>query len=59
MIHRILSRTRVGVEQVIAGIKRLHSVKNGFGNTQDDDEDPVMELACGLHHLRTNHRLCY
>ena len=59
IINRIISRTRVGVEQVIAGIKRLHIVQNVFRNTQDNYEDYVMELACGLHNFRSNHRLCY
>jgi hypothetical protein len=59
IINRIISKTRVGVEHVIAGIKRLHIVQNIFRNTQDNYEDQVMELACGLHNFRSNHRLCY
>jgi hypothetical protein len=59
IINRIISRTRVGVEHVIAGIKRLHIVKNVFRNTQDNYNDQVMELACGLHNFRANHRLFY
>jgi len=59
IINRIISKTRVGVEHVIAGIKRLHIVQNVFRNTQDNYEDQVMELACGLHNFRSNHRLCY
>ena len=59
MINRIISRTRVGVEHVLAGIKRLHIVQNGFRNTQDNDDDQVMELAGGLHPFRIDHRLCY
>ncbi|MBK8753928.1 MAG: transposase [Candidatus Competibacteraceae bacterium] len=59
IINRIISRTRVGVEHVIAGVKRLHIVQNVFRNTQDNYEDHVMELACGLHNFRSNHRLCY
>ena len=59
MINRIISRTRVGVEQVIAGIKRWHMVKSVFRNIQDHHEDHVMLLACGLHHFRMNHRLSY
>jgi hypothetical protein len=38
MINRIISRTRVGVEHVIAGIKRLHIVKSVFRNVQDNHE---------------------
>lgn len=47
IIHRIISRTRGGVEQVIAGIQRLQSVQNVFRNTQDNEDDPVMEWAGG------------
>ena len=59
IIHRIISRTRVEVEHVIAGIKRLHIVKHVFRNIQDDREDQVMFLACGLHNFRRSHRLNY
>lgn len=59
IINRIISRTRVGVEHVIAGIKRLHIVKHVFRNIQDDREDQVMLLACGLHNFRMSHRLNY
>ncbi|MBK8534668.1 MAG: hypothetical protein IPL59_05855 [Candidatus Competibacteraceae bacterium] len=59
IINRIISRTRVGVEHVIAGVKQLHIVQNVFRNTQDNYEDHVMELACGLYNFRSNHRLCY
>jgi len=59
IINRIISRTRVGVEHVIAGIKRLHIVKAVFRNVQDNHEDHVMLLACGLHNFRMNHRLSY
>lgn len=59
IINRIISRTRVGVEHVIAGIKRLHIVKAVFRNVQDDREDDVMLLACGLHNFRMSHRLDY
>lgn len=59
IINCIISRTRVGIEHIIAGIKRLHIVKGVFRNTQDHYADQVMELACGLHNFRMNHRLCY
>ena len=59
IINRMISRTRVGVEHVMAGIKRLHIVKSVFRNVQDNREDHVMLLACGLHNFRMNHRLSY
>lgn len=59
IINRLISKTRVGVEHIIASIKRLHIVKNFFRNVQDNREDHVMLLACGLHNFRTNHRLNY
>lgn len=59
IINHFISKTRVGVEHVIAGIKRLHIVKAVFRNVQDNHEDDVMLLACGLHNLRMSHRLNY
>ena len=59
IINRLISKTRVGVEHIIAGIKRLHIVKNFFRNVQDNHEDHAMLLACGLHNFRMNHRLNY
>jgi len=59
IMNRIISRTRVGVEHVIAGIKRLHIVKAVFRNVQDNHEDDVIFLACGLHNFRMSNRLNY
>ncbi len=60
MQNRLISKVRVIVENVIAGVKRCHIVKDIFRNTKDKYEDQVMELACGLHNFRSNHRLlCY
>lgn len=59
VINRLIARTRVGVEHVIASIKRLQIVKAVFRNIQDNHEDQVMVLACGLHNFRMNHRLNY
>ena len=59
IINRIISKVRVGVEHVIASIKRLHIVKKVFRNVQDNREDQVMLLACGLHNFRMNQRLNY
>jgi hypothetical protein len=57
IINHLISKTRVGVEHVIAGIKRLHIVKAVFRNVQDNHEDDVMLLACGLHNFRMSYRL--
>ena len=58
--NRLISRIRVVVENVIAGIKRLHIVKDVFRNTKDCFDDLVMILACGLHNFRNmlRHKLC-
>ena len=58
--HRLISSVRVVIEHIIAGVKRCRIVKDVFRNTKDDDDDQVMELACGLHNFRSDHRLvCY
>jgi len=58
--NRLISQVRVVVEHIIAGVKRCRSVKDVFRNTQDDYDDQVMELACGLHNFRSDYRLlCY
>ncbi|CAK0780213.1 hypothetical protein CCP4SC76_7270008 [Gammaproteobacteria bacterium] len=45
---------------MIAGIKRLHIVKDVYRNTKDCFDDLVMLLACGLHNFRNmfRHKLC-
>lgn len=55
-INRLVSKTRVIVENVIAGVKRCRIVKDVFRNTRKGYDDTVMELACGLHNLRCTHR---
>lgn len=55
--NRVISSVRVTVEHVIAGIKRLHIVTDVFRNQKPQFDDQVMEIACGLHNFRTNHRL--
>ena len=58
--NRLISSVRVVVEHVIAGVKRCRIVKDSFRNPKEAYEDRVMELACGLHNFRTEHRLlCY
>ena len=54
--NRLISRVRVIVEHVIAGIKRCHIVKDVFRNTKADYDDEVIELACALHNFRSYQR---
>ena len=55
--NRDISRIRVIVEHVIAGIKRCRIVRDVFRNTRDNYADQAMELACGLHNFRSHCRL--
>ena len=55
--NRDISRIRVIVEHVIAGIKRCRIVRDVFRNTRDNYADHAMELACGLHNFRSHCRL--
>jgi hypothetical protein len=58
--NRLIASVRVVVEHVIAGVKRCRIVKDIFRNTQEAYDDTVIELACGLHNFRSEHRLlCY
>lgn len=51
--NTLISKVRIIVEHVIAGIKRCRIVKDVFRNTKDRFVDLVMEIACGLHNFRT------
>ncbi len=55
--NSLISQLRVIVEHVISGIKRVKIVSDVFRNTKDAYDDLVMSIACGLHNLRTDHRL--
>lgn len=55
-LNRIMNSVRIIVEHVISGIKRCRIVKDIFRNTKADFDDLVMEIACGLHNLRTDCR---
>ena len=55
-INRVLSSSRIAVEHVICGIKRLHIVKDIYRNRRDGFEDLIMEIACGMHNFRRKHR---
>lgn len=48
-----ISRTRVPVEHVMAGVKRLNIVKEKIRLCFQNVRDQVMLIACGLHNLRT------
>ena len=52
-INSLISKVRIMVEHVIAGVKRLRIVKEVFRNTKENFADLVMEIACGLHNFRT------
>jgi hypothetical protein len=49
--NRLISRIRIVIEHIIAGIKRCRIVKDIFRNTKEKYDDLVMEIACGLHNF--------
>ena len=53
--HRF-SSARVVVEHGLAGITRCRMVKEVLRLTTDGMADLVLEMACGLHHLRVSCR---
>lgn len=55
-LNRMISGFRIEVEHVISGVKRCRIVKETFRNLKDGFSDMVMEIACGLHNLRTDLR---
>ena len=55
-LNTIISRVRIIVEHVIAGIKRFRIVKDVYRNTKQNFDDLVMEIACGLHNFRQSLR---
>lgn len=54
--NRLIASARILIEHVLARIKRCRIVKDIFRNTKAGLSDVVMELACGLHNLRTEFR---
>lgn len=54
--NRELSSARVVVEHSIAGVKRSRIVHDIYRNRRPGMEDRVMNIACGLHNLRTDLR---
>ena len=55
--NRLISSTRVIIEHIISGVKRLHIVKDIFRNRKEGFDDLVMEIACGLHNFRCDCRM--
>jgi hypothetical protein len=53
----MISGVRVIAEHVIAGVKRLRTVKDVLRNTKEGFAGPVTETACGLHNLRVTFRV--
>jgi hypothetical protein len=54
--NRVMNSVRIIVEHIISGIKRCRIVKDIFRNTKTGFDDLVMDIACGLHNLRTTCR---
>lgn len=54
--NRQLARLRVGVEHVLAGVKRCRIVADTLRNWRAGFADAAMEIACGLHNLRESVR---
>lgn len=54
--NRLIAKSRILVEHILARVKRCRIVKEVFRNTREGFSDVVMEIACGLHNLRTTFR---
>lgn len=54
--NRCVSRIRVRVEHTICGVKRSNIVSNTYRNRRKGYEDRIMNIACGLHNLRSTMR---
>ena len=54
--NSVISGVRIVVGHVISGVKRCRIVKDKFRNTKKNFDDIVMEIACGLHNLRSECR---
>jgi hypothetical protein len=54
--NTMISRLRLLIEQVIAGVKRCRIGHDIFRNTTAQCDDLVMEIACGVHNFRTTLR---
>jgi hypothetical protein len=54
--NSIISGGRIVAEHVISGAERCRIAEEKFRNTKNNFDDIVMEIACGLHNLRTDCR---
>ena len=55
-LNHLVSRVRIVVEHVIAGVKRCRIVTDVLRLTKEGIADLVMEIACGLHNRRVSCR---
>ena len=51
-----ISSQRVKIEHTISGVKRSRIVKDKLRSRKNNQDDLVMELACGLHNFRVRKR---
>jgi len=56
IFNKNISCVRIIVEHVISGIKRFRIVKDIYRNTKKNFKDLIMEIACGLHNMRSHFR---
>lgn len=54
--NKLISSMRVTVEHVMAGVKRLRTVKEKLRLRTEGIHDKIMVIACGLHNLRIANR---
>ena len=47
-----ISSQRVKIEHAISGVKRSRIVKEKLRSRKNNQDDIVMEIACGLHNFR-------
>jgi hypothetical protein len=50
LTNAALSKQRIGIEHSLGGVKVFRNLRQGF-------DDLVIEIACGLHNFRLDHRL--
>jgi hypothetical protein len=54
--NKVISQVRIVVEHGISGIKRSRIAADIYRNVKKGFDDLSMEVACGLHNYRVNHR---
>jgi hypothetical protein len=54
--NKLISSMRVKVEHVMAGVKRLRTVKEKLRLRTEDIHDEIMLIACGIHNIRIDNR---